>query len=266
MAKDYVIHPIPLVKVEFPKPKMTYLFNFGQTVPIGHFVWYLEGPKENVIVDAGITPDRLASRGYNPEAIQTLDEGLKKIGLGVEDIDTIIVTHTHHDHIALARKFPKAKFIIQRAELDFVRNPHPFFEAIRPKDFIQLIDGLHFEMVEGDTKFDEGIDLLHTPGHTPGGQSVAVKTARGTAIITGWCCIQENFPPPPEIRETGLCVIPPGIHTDLIEAYKSAARVKSLADFVIPVHELGLVHRATIPWPESELPLDEQGSSRAGMR
>ena len=248
MSSNYVIHPIPLETIGgFAKPKMTYPFNWGQTVSMGVYVWYLEGPRENIIVDVGIAPERLLTRGYTVEPIQTLDQGLKKMGLGVGDIDFVIVTHSHHDHIALAHKFPKAKFIIQRAELEFARDPHPLFRAIHPKDLPELIEGLHFEVVEGDTKFDEGIDLLHTPGHTPGGQSVAVKTARGTAIITGWCCIQENFDPPTEIRETGLPVIPPGIHTDLIEAYRSVARVESLADLVIPVHELGLVHRATIP-------------------
>lgn len=248
MPVNYVIHPIPLQTIGgFAKPKMTYPFNWGQTVSMGVYVWYLEGPRENIIVDAGIPPERLLTRGYTVQPIQTLDEGLKKVGLGVGDIDFVIVTHTHHDHIALAHKFPKAKFIIQRAELEFARDPHPIFKAILPKDFLELIEGLHFEVVEGDTKIDEGVELLLTPGHTPGNQSVAVKTAQGTAIITGWCCIQEDFAPPAEIREAGLFLIPPGIHTDLMQAYESVVRVKNIADIIIPVHECELVHKATIP-------------------
>jgi N-acyl homoserine lactone hydrolase len=247
MFGNYVIHPIALMTIDMVKPKLTYLFNYGQEAAMGIFVWYLEGPRENILVDAGITPERLASRGYKPKAIQTLDEGLGKLGLEAGDIDIIIVTHTHHDHIALARRFPKAKFIIQRAELEFARNPHPFFRAIRPKDFMELIEGVQFEVVEGDTRIDDGIELLLTPGHTPGCQSVAVKTAQGTAIVAGWCGIRENFDPPPEIREAGLFLIPPGIHTDVIEAYESVARVKHLADLVIPVHEMEFINKATVP-------------------
>ena len=248
MEANYIIHPIPLQAIDFPKAHMTYLQNYGQTARTANFIWYVEGPRENIIVDAGISAERLAARGYKPDLIQTLDEGLKKVGLEVSDIDIIIATHSHHDHIALARRFPKAKVIIQQAELDFVRNPPPFFEAIRPKDNMELLEGLHFEVVEGDTKIDKGIELLFTPGHTPGGQSVAVKTAKGKAVITGWCCIQENFDPPPEIKQkTGLPFMLPGIHTDPIKAYDSIVKVRQFADLIIPVHELELVNKATIP-------------------
>jgi hypothetical protein len=33
----------------------------------------------------------------------------------------------YHEHITLAHKFPKARVIVQRAELEFARNPHPFY-------------------------------------------------------------------------------------------------------------------------------------------
>jgi glyoxylase-like metal-dependent hydrolase (beta-lactamase superfamily II) len=247
MANSYFIHPIPLLRHNFPKPKMTYLLNFGQTVLMANYVWYIEGPKGNILVDTGITPERLISRGYEVDPIQTLDDGLKKLGLATGDIDTVILTHTDHDHTALAHRFTRARFFIQRAELEFVRNPHPFFKAARAQDFQELVSGLRFEVVEGDVKVDEKIELLLTPGHTPGSQSVAVKTDQGTAIITGWCCIQENFEPPPELRERGLSFIPPGVHTDIMEAYKSVERVQSIADVIIPIHEPELVHRTTIP-------------------
>ena len=250
MSSNYIIHPIPLFISHIPKTFMTYLSNFWETVRIGQFVWYIKGPRENIIVDAGFTLERAAARPNlvkKTEPIQTLDEGLKKLGLEFGDIDTVILTHTDHDHISLLREFYNARKIVQRAELEFAGNPHPIFKAWRPPDFMELIDGIHFEEVEGDTKIDEGIELLLTPGHTPGGQSVAVKTAQGIAIITGWCCIQENITPPPEIRERGLPFILPGMHTDLVQAYESIAKVKSLADLIIPIHELELISKPTIP-------------------
>ena len=244
--KNYVIHPIPLLTHDFDKTKMTYLLNLGQKITIANYIWYIEGPKENIVVDAGITPERLISRGYKVTPVQTLDEGLKKLGLKASDIDIVIITHTDHDHIALAHKFVRAKFIIQQAELEAARNPHPFFKALRVADFTQLIDGLNFEVVKGDTKIDDNIELLLTPGHTRGGQSVAVKTKQGTVIIAGWCSIQENFDPPPELRAKGLSFIPPGVHIDLLEGWNSIARVKSITDFIIPLHELEYINKAKI--------------------
>jgi len=256
MSGNYVIHPIPLVKVlEFPKLRMTcpfyagVHFDYGQMVPIVNYVWYLEGGEQNIIVDAGITGERLAARGHKVEYIQTLDEGLRKVGLAVGDIDLLVMTHLHHDHITLAHKFPKVKVIVQRAELEFARNPHPFYveRTHDPPDYMELIEGLDYEVVSGDAKIDDGIEVLFTPGHSAGGQSVAVKTAKGTAIIAGFCCIQENFEPPPELRERGASFIIPGMHLNALDAYDSMAKIKRLADLIIPLHEAQLIHKATIP-------------------
>ena len=51
---DYTIHPIPLVKFESPKAKITYNFNFSQTTIVTNYVWYIEGTRENIIVDAAV--------------------------------------------------------------------------------------------------------------------------------------------------------------------------------------------------------------------
>ncbi len=246
MVRTYVIHPIPLLKADFAKPKMTYLMNFGQTLQIGLYVWYLEGGEKNIIVDAGITSERLATRGYKVEPIQTLAEGLSKVGLTVGDIDVIIATHLHHDHYALAHEFPNAEVIVQRAELEFARNPHPMVAGTWPADYRDLLAGLRFREVDGDTRIDDGIELLLTPGHSAGSQSVAVNTSQGTAIIAGFCCIRENFEPTPEIRGR-MPVITPGIHMDALLAYESVARVKELADIIVPIHEADLVDKETIP-------------------
>ncbi len=249
MSTEYVIRPVPLMTFDLPKSLMTYLFNDGQEVHLGSFIWYLEGPRQNIIVDAGSTPEYMV-QGRRVEAIQTLEEGLNKLGLEASDIDIIIATHLHHDHIALARRFSNAKIIVQKAELEFARNPHPFFKARQPRNYTDLIEGLNFDVIEGDIKFDEGIELLLTPGHTPGGQSVAVKTSGGNSIITGWCCIQEDFDPPPEVKAKGFSFMLPGLHTNLMQAYESISRVIELSDIVVPVHEYCIINKTRIPEPQ----------------
>jgi N-acyl homoserine lactone hydrolase len=246
MAKTYVIHPIPLVEVEFPKPKMTHLLNFREMVPIVIYVWYLEGTDKKTIVDAGITAERLASRGYKVKPIQTLDEGLKKVGLAKTDVETIILTHLHHDHYSQAREFPNAEVVVQRSELEFTLNPHPMFAGMWASDYRELLAGLRFRIVEGDTTFADGIDLLLTPGHSAGSQSVAVRTSRGKAIISGFCSIRENFEPPPKVKEK-MSVTAPGIIIDALQAYDSVVRVRDLADIILPLHEADLADKVTIP-------------------
>jgi N-acyl homoserine lactone hydrolase len=163
-----------------------------------------QAARENYLVDTGMESERFAARKYKTVHIQTLDEGLNKLGLEVGDIDYVIFTHAHHDHIANLRRFPQAKAIIQRAELEEARNPFEYTKPRLPADYPDLIKRVRWEIVEGDIVIDKNIELIFTPGHSAGGQSVAVKTSQGLAIITGFDCVQENFDPPEEIKKKGV--------------------------------------------------------------
>jgi len=79
----------------------------------------------------------------------------------------------------------------------------------------------------------DGIDLIFTPGHTPGGQSVAVHTSGGKAIITGFCCNALIFP-------ANAPSVAPGVHTDAIAAYESAREIREMADILIPLHDISV--------------------------
>jgi glyoxylase-like metal-dependent hydrolase (beta-lactamase superfamily II) len=94
--------------------------------------------------------------------------------------------------------------------------------------------------VEGDQEIVEGNQVLLTPGHTVGGQSVVVNTSRGKAVITGFCCNEQNFP-------ASGPVVPPGVHINAIDAYESARRVREVADILLPLHDLSLGRRRNIP-------------------
>jgi len=94
--------------------------------------------------------------------------------------------------------------------------------------------------VEGDANILDGIDVIFSPGHTVGGQSVAINTSKGKAIITGLCCNDKNFP------ATGPAIAP-GVHINVIEAYDSMQKIKEMADILIPLHDLAIGKMKTIP-------------------
>jgi len=73
---------------------------------------------------------------------------------------------------------------------------------------------------------------------------VVVQTAKGKAIITGQCTIDENFAPPENIA---MQVIPPGVMVDLFDVYDSLLKVKQMADIIIPNHEPKYVQINHIP-------------------
>jgi hypothetical protein len=67
-----------------------------------------------------------------------------------------------------------------------------------------------------------------------------VNTSSGKAIITGFCCNDKNFP------KAGPAV-PPGVHINVIEAYDSIQKIKSMADILIPLHDPSIGKMKTIP-------------------
>ena len=233
---NYIIHPIPLFQSMGDKSRQTYLLNVGQQLPLFNYVWYIEGTKERILIDAGGSAEYFRKFGISVEEIQTLDSGLEKVGVSFSDIDLIILTHLHPDHIAQASRFPRAKFLIQKDELEFGRSPHPAFAPAYVKEFFER---LNFVTLNGDTKIYDGLSVMKTPGHSQGGQSVCVQTAQGPIIISGLCTIRENFEPPSPVSYimSVADVIVPTIHTNVLEAYDSLIKIKGIADIVLPLHD-----------------------------
>ena len=238
-----VVHPIPICQGKRDKCVFTYLHNFGLKTLVGQYVWYIEGTKEKILVDAGSSAEYAAKLGQPYQEVQTLEAGMKKLGLSPGDIDLVIMTQLHYDHVAQAAKLPRARFLVQKDELEFARNPHPIFASAYSRAFLE---GLKFEVIDGDARICDEVSVIKTPGHTAGGQSVVIKTAKGKVVISGLCTIRENFEPPPVVRQT-MPVIAPGIHINVIQAYENVLKVKNMADIVIAIHDAEYLEKATVP-------------------
>ena len=244
----YEIFPLVLAAIEVEKSKMMYLADCGQTVTLPVVCFLVSGGDQNILVDTGASAEAMLRCEPNQPArdIQSFEEALGRHGLKPEDIDIVIQTHLHHDHIGNTAKCRNARVIVQDAELAFALNPHPLFAAVYPLDTIK---GLKFETINGDTEVADGIRVLLTPGHSPGSQSVAIETAKGTAIITGFCCIGETFTVSPVVRAAAPAweIYTPGCHTDALAAFDNALRVMKLADILLANHEPELMDTARIP-------------------
>ncbi len=191
----YRIHPIVLGSKEFDKGMMTYQHDYGQPYTIPIYSWYLEGEAGNILVDTGeMHPIRSESRmAAIGGPIYTFEEGLARFDLRPEDIDIVIHTHLHNDHCENDYKCANATFYIHEKELEHIENPHPLdFRYL--EDFIfEIREAGQIKTLTGNAEIVPGIEVIHTPAHTAGGLSVSVNTAKGRAIITGFCCLLENF-------------------------------------------------------------------------
>jgi N-acyl homoserine lactone hydrolase len=234
--------PMQIVEETNDQSMMTYMTGIGTPIPIGVYIWFIEGASKNVLVDTGCSADYLSSIGFPSEQVSTQEEELGKIGLTVDDIDTVILTHLHLDHAREAGKFKNATFVVQKSELEFAASPHPIqfgWFADVPQDRLQVVDG--------DEEILEGIRVVHTPGHTPGGQSVLIETDAGTTGLCGLCTIRENLYPPEQLSQMGVRAITPGIHTDAMQAYDSLIKLLELSDQVIALHDASYRAMERIP-------------------
>lgn len=144
-------------------------------------VFLLSGNAINILIDT--------SPGYKWKKLRT---SLKE--LNINHIEFLILTHTHFDHAANAKKIRDefgAKVIVNKLESDYLlKGDNPMIHGtVIPFRFIvrlvapRILKKIKYEGCLSDILVDQKFDLkefglnayiLHTPGHSPGSQSVII--------------------------------------------------------------------------------------------
>ena len=165
----------------------------GKEIKINYYIWAHKGHNETLVVDSGVAPplaQEMGLQGYvNPVHV------LKGIGIEASQVQKVVITHIHFDHVNGIGLFPKATFYVQEREFNFwmkdpVAKKPPFLLLSAPDrnaDLAKLEGSERLVLIKGDQTILPGIELLLAPGHTPGLQVVAVNTAKGTAIVGSDC-------------------------------------------------------------------------------
>lgn len=216
-----------------PEPRILYLGDCSRTVPLGNFFFLVQGQGRQLLIDTGVT--KSDGDAFNPSVVVGAGEDpfeqLASRGVDPESIEAVISTHAHWDHLSpTLLRMPRAKLYISPRELEMIeRPPHPWFARFVYSGVIdQLTSQRRIVHTEDGDEIAPGIRILATPGHTFGGQSVAVETARGTAVVTGDVCFTYR-----NLEDD----IPPGFNHDLVACYDSLARIREAADVVLPGHD-----------------------------
>ena len=172
MTPDDVI-PLHLADVTYPASHPL----AGQDGPVLAFA--IRHPDGVVLVDTGIGEGNgWVDENYQPRK-RDLREALDAAKLDPAEVRAIVNSHLHFDHCGQNRAFPGVPIHVQQAELDLaLREGHTVVEWV---DF----PNASYEAVEGDREIVPGISVIATPGHTPGHQSVTIRTGDGLVLIVG---------------------------------------------------------------------------------
>jgi glyoxylase-like metal-dependent hydrolase (beta-lactamase superfamily II) len=139
-------------------------------------ILYVEADNQKIVIDTGFGPPAHDGIGY-------LVEHLQEIGISAGDIDIIMITHAHPDHINglvdsdgnLA--FPNARYVISKKEWEFWQNPEGMptqhIESTQKKlNFIRD----NFSLIEPGDEFVSGVSIVEAYGHTSGHINVMIES------------------------------------------------------------------------------------------
>jgi glyoxylase-like metal-dependent hydrolase (beta-lactamase superfamily II) len=161
----------------------------SRRMDIAMMVWLLKGSDgRNVLVDAGFHRDDFIQR-WHPKDFVSPDQALQRAGVKADDINDVIITHVHWDHLDGIDLFPKARVWLQREEFAYhldsagtVKN-----RAIDTGDarvLAQIARDHRLELVDGDGKeIIPGITVYTGGKHTFASQFAVVRTASGPVVI-----------------------------------------------------------------------------------
>lgn len=208
----------------------------GGMVPIP--VWLIEGTEQTILIDTGLgdTDELMAmmkTYGVDMYATRSEDQdivsGLRAHGVEPEDVDIVVLTHLHFDHIGNNHLFPNATFIVQRDEVPQGFVP-PKYNQFAYSEYSYKVADVRdrITIIEGDHQLEPGVRLLRIGGHTPGTMAVVVDTEIGRVCLAG--DIMYNY------RNIELNW-PTGAFWDLKDLMSGYDRIHLEADIIVPGHD-----------------------------
>lgn len=154
-------------------------------------------PHHTILIDSCIGNDKERPNrpAWHMKRDDTFMKGLAAIGLAPADIDVVMCTHLHVDHVGWNTRlengrwvptFPNARYIFGATEFAHWTATNdktpvaPFIDSVLP-----VVAARQADIVAEDYAVGEHLRLLATPGHTPGHVSVLLGKGRDDALFTG---------------------------------------------------------------------------------
>ena len=218
-------------------------------MPMDYYLWVVRDAARLVLIDTGFNADMAVKR--HRTLLRTPAEALALLGIGSKDVEQIVITHLHNDHVGTFDEYPNARFHLQDDEMAFATGRYMCCERFNRAYEVEHVTGMvrlayqdRIDFHRGDAEIGPGISVHRIGGHTAGLQAVRVHTARGWVVLASDAShYYEHF-------EKNRC-FPLVFHMgEVLEGY---ARLLALADspqHVIPGHDPLVMQRYPALSPE----------------
>jgi glyoxylase-like metal-dependent hydrolase (beta-lactamase superfamily II) len=152
--------------------------------------------ERTLLIDAGIggKMDDKNVDIYAIERTRNLDHALADAGVGRDEIEIVLASHLHFDHVGgftvrddagrLVPAFPRARYIARTAEWEDATHPHERNRAsYLAENFAPLAEAGVLDLVAGDEPIMRGVRVVRTGGHTMHHQIVMIESGGRTAVF-----------------------------------------------------------------------------------
>ncbi len=169
----------------------------NDTIKITVQSYLIRTPHHTILIDSciGNDKDRPGRPAWNRKTDTTFLTNLAAAGVAPEEIDYVMCTHLHVDHVGWNTRlqdgrwvptFPKARYIFGATEYahwegQHAREASPIFaDSVLP-----IVEAQRADLVASDFSLGDHVRLLPTPGHTPGHVAIALGRGSDEAVVTG---------------------------------------------------------------------------------
>lgn len=159
--------------------------------------YVIKTPHHTILVDSCIGNDkpRPNRAKWNMKTDDNYARGLAAAGVSVDDIDFVMCTHLHVDHVGWNTRlengrwvptFPKARYVFAKPEFDYWTEQNaktpvpPFVDSVLP-----IVEAKRHEIVTNDHEIGDHVRILPTPGHTPGHVAFTFGRGKDDAVFSG---------------------------------------------------------------------------------
>lgn len=154
-------------------------------------------PHHTILVDTclGNDKNRPAYPYWHMKKDAAFHNSLATLGLSVNDIDIVMCTHLHVDHVgwntrlengAWVPTFPNARYLFSKREYDHWIEQNAKTELPHIQDsVIPIVEAKRADFVTSDHELDDHVRLTPTPGHTPDHFAVLLGKGHDDAVLTG---------------------------------------------------------------------------------